>query len=198
MTNLRLQLRRVATAEAIGDVRLRRLLAVIAFAVMTAFAAFAAVRIPGVPVPITLQTLFVSLAGLLLGPRLGAVAMMTYVMAGAAGLPVYAGGALGVAYLFGPTGGYLLAFPLAAYVTGVLVDRTNTRGWLGALRMTVAVFAGTLVVFAGGFAQLAALTGDPAMALRVGVLPFLFGDIVKVVLAVVIARRLGSRVRRLL
>lgn len=198
MTNLRLQLRRVATAEAIGDVRLRRLLAVIAFAVMTALAAFAAVRIPGVPVPITLQTLFVSLAGLLLGPRLGAVAMLTYVMAGAAGLPVYAGGALGVAYLFGPTGGYLLAFPLAAYVTGVLVDRTNTRGWLGALRMTVAVFAGTLVVFAGGFAQLAALTGDPAMALRVGVLPFLFGDVVKVVLAVVIARRLGSRVRRLL
>jgi biotin transport system substrate-specific component len=197
MANSRL-LQRLATAEAIGNVRLRRFVAVIAFAVLTALAAFMAVRIPGMPVPITLQTLFVSLAGLLLGPRLGAMAKATYVTAGAAGLPVFAGGALGFAYLFGPTGGYLLAFPLAAYVTGTLVDRTDTRGWLGALRMTVAVFIGTLVVFAGGFAQLAALTGDPAMALRVGVLPFLFGDVVKVVLAVVIARRLGSPIRRLL
>lgn len=197
MSNLRMQWERAATAEVLGSVWLRRIVAVFAFATLTALAAFAEVRIPGTHVPITLQTLFVSLAGVLLGPRLGAAAMMTYVMAGAAGMPVFSGGAFGLAHLFGPTGGYLLAFPPAAFVTGALADRINARGWLGTLRLTMAILLGTAVVFAGGAAQLAALTGDAALAIRLGVLPFVAGDIVKVVLAVLIARRIRGRVRRL-
>jgi biotin transport system substrate-specific component len=197
MTNMRMQLERLATVEVIGSVWQRRVLTVIAFAVMTALAAFAELRLPGTQVPITLQTLFVSLAGVLLGPRLGASAMMTYVMAGAAGMPVFAGGGFGLAHLFGPTGGYLLAFAPAAYVTGVLADRVDARSWLGTARLAVAIFLGTLVVFLGGAAQLAAMTGDVGMAIRLGVLPFLLGDVVKVLLAVLIARRLRERVRRL-
>jgi biotin transport system substrate-specific component len=197
MTNLRLQAQRAATVEVVGNIWVRRVLAVIAFAVMTGLAAFAEVRLPGIPVPVTLQTIFVSLAGVLLGPALGASAMMTYVLAGAAGLPVFAGGAFGLPYLFGPTGGYLLAFAPAAYVTGVLADRVDPRGLIGALRLAVAIFLGTAVVFAGGAAQLAILTGDPALAIRLGVLPFIAGDVVKVFVTLLVARRLGDRVRRL-
>jgi biotin transport system substrate-specific component len=197
MANVKTQLQRLAHADIGGGVWPRRILAVIAFAVMTALAAFAEVRQPGTQVPLTLQTLFVSLSGVLLGPTLGASAMMAYVMAGAAGLPVFAGGAFGLPYLLGPTGGYLLAFAPAAYVTGVLADRVEPHGWIGTLRLGSAIFLGTLVVFAGGVAQLTALTGDPGMAVRLGVLPFLVGDVVKVLLAVLIARRLRARIRRL-
>jgi biotin transport system substrate-specific component len=194
MSNRPLPLRRAAALEAAGSVRARRVLAVMAFATATAMAAYAEVRLPGIPVPITLQTLFVSLAGLLLGAQLGAAAMAAYVLAGAAGLPVFAGGALGLPYLFGPTGGYLLAFPLAAYVTGLLAARVPFDGGvLNMLKLLVAVFLGTLVVFAGGAAQLAALTGDPALAVRLGVLPFLVGDVVKVCLAVLVAARIRRR-----
>lgn len=197
MTNLRLTAQRAAAVEVVGNIWVRRVLAVIAFAVMTALAAFAEIRLPGIPVPITLQTLFVSLAGVLLGPTLGASAMMAYVMAGAAGLPVFAGGAFGLPYLFGPTGGYLLAFAPAAYVTGVLADRVDGRGVVAGLRLGVAIFLGTLVVFAGGAAQLALLTGDATMAIRLGVLPFIAGDVVKVLVALLVALRLRRRMRRL-
>lgn len=199
MSNRLLQLQRVATLEVVGSRNARRAVALTAFVVATALAAFAEVRLPGIPVPITLQTLFVSLAGLLLGPRLGAAAMAAYVTAGAAGLPVFAGGAFGLPYLFGPTGGYLLAFPLAAYVTGVLAARVPFDGGvLNTLRLLVAVFLGTLVVFAGGAAQLAALIGDPVLAVKLGVLPFLAGDVVKVGVAVLVAARIRRRTLGLL
>jgi biotin transport system substrate-specific component len=199
MSNRMLQMRRAATLEVVEHVNTRRALAVVAFAVMTGLSAYAEVRLPGIPVPVTLQTLFVSLAGLMLGAQLGAVAMAMYVTAGAAGLPVFAGGALGLPYLFGPTGGYLLAFPLAAYVTGALAARVPADGnALNVVRLWVAVLLGTLVVFAGGAAQLAALIGDPVRAVQLGVLPFLVGDVVKVSAAVLIAGRLRSRsLRRL-
>jgi biotin transport system substrate-specific component len=199
MSNRMLQMRRAATIEVVENVNVRRLLAVLAFALVTALSAYAEVRLPGIPVPVTLQTLFVSLAGLLLGAQLGAVAMTVYVMGGAAGLPVFAGGALGLPYLFGPTGGYLLAFPIAAYVTGMLAARVPaTGGVLNTARLAVAVFLGTLVVFAGGASQLALLTGDPVRAVQIGVLPFLLGDVVKVGLAVAIAGRLRRRTTGLL
>jgi biotin transport system substrate-specific component len=199
MSNRLLQLRRVATLEVVGSPNARRVLAVSAFAIATALAAYAEVRLPGIPVPVTLQTLFVSLAGLLLGPQLGAAAMAAYVMAGAAGMPVFAGGALGLPYLFGPTGGYLLAFPLAAYVTGTLAARVPFDGGvISTLRLLAAVFLGTVVVFAGGAAQLAALTGDPARAVQLGVLPFLAGDVVKVCVAVLVAGRIRRRTLSLL
>jgi biotin transporter BioY len=112
-------------------------------------------------VPVSLQTLVVLLSGMLLGPRLGAAAQTAYLMAGAAGLPVFAAG-LGVAYLFGPTGGYLLAFPAAA-----LTWRIAARGWSrtgpSAARRTHACWPGSSAgdwraassCTLGGWAQLA-------------------------------------------
>lgn len=203
MSDLLLQLRTATTAHAMTRLRARRAAAVLTFALLTALAARAAVPLPFTEVPLTLQTLVVSLAGVLLGPVLGASSQALYLLAGAAGLPVFAAGG-GAAYLLGPTGGYLLAYPVAAAVTGLLapaprVARADGGTELRRLALLAgAIFVGTLVVFAGGAAQLAILTGDAARAVRVGVIPFIPGDLVKVLLALVIARRLRGRTLALL
>jgi biotin transport system substrate-specific component len=197
MSQVMAQVRSVAAVEVLTSVPSRRIAAVAAFTVLTALSAHVSVWLPGMLVPVSLQTLMVLLSGLLLGPRLGATAQTAYLMAGAAGLPVFAGG-MGVAYLFGPTGGYLLAFPAAAAVAGGVA----AWGRGGALRQTaalvVAAVLASAVVYLGGWAQLALLTGDGATALRLGVLPFLAGDAAKVAIAIVVAGGLRRRISGLL
>lgn len=172
----------------------RRTAAVLLFAVLTAIGAAIEIPIPGSPVPVTMQTLIVSLSGLLLGPMLGAASQIVYVMAGAVGAPVFSGGDFGIAHLLGPTGGYLLAFPVAAAVTGRLAGRSPaTWNVLAATRLGIAIFLGTVVIFAGGYAQLALLTGDSVRAFQLGVLPFIAGDIVKVLAALAVAIRYRNR-----
>ena len=193
------QVRRAETAEALTHRWVWRLAAMITFVLLTTLGGYLEVPLPGTQVPVTLQTLFVSLSGLLLGPRLGAGAMALYVAAGALGAPVFAGGGFGIARLMGPTGGYLLAFPAAAAVTGFLAARVpRTPSLRNALLLGVATFLGTAVVFVGGAAQLALLTGDAARAIELGVLPFIAGDIAKVLLALAIALRLRNRTLGLL
>jgi biotin transport system substrate-specific component len=172
----------------------RRTAAVLLFAVLTAIGAAIEIPIPGSPVPVTMQSLIVSLSGVLLGPMLGAASQIVYVMAGAVGAPVFSGGAFGFPHLLGPTGGYLLAFPVAAAVTGRLAGRSPAK-WnvLAATRLGIAIFLGTVVIFAGGYAQLALLTGDSVRAFQLGVLPFIVGDIVKVLAALAVAIRYRNR-----
>ena len=153
---------------------------VIAFSLLTAAAAQVVVPLPWTPVPLTGQTFAVLLTGALLGPRLGALAMLAYLAEGAAGLPFFSGGAGGYAHLSGATAGYLLAFPAAAYVTGLLAERGWDRRFLTA---AAAMGLGSLVILAGGWAWLTALSGDAAQALRLGVGWFLVGDVVKIALA---------------
>ncbi len=99
----------------------RRVLAVLLGVAVVALAAQVAIPLPGTPVPMTLQPLAVLIVGGLLGPRLGAASLLLYLSLGAAGLPIFTPfGAPGVARLFGPTGGYLLAYPIAAYAVGRL------------------------------------------------------------------------------
>ena len=181
-------------AEAIPYRTLRNVLAIVLFAILTAVGAALEVPLPGTPVPITLQTLFVSLAGALLGPVSGAASQALYVLAGAMGAPVFSGGDAGVGVLMGPTGGYLLAFPIAAAITGKLAGATRTRVTLaGAARLGTAIFLGTVAIFVGGAAQLTLLTGDVNLAITSGVLPFVIGDIVKVAAALGIALRYRTR-----
>ncbi|HSK18126.1 MAG TPA: biotin transporter BioY [Longimicrobiales bacterium] len=197
MSYMLTQIRRAAHVEVMTSVPARRIFAVMTFALLTAFSAHVAAPLPGTAVPVSLQTLMVLLSGLLLGPALGAAAQTAYLMAGAAGLPVFAAG-LGVPYLFGPTGGYLLAFPAAAAVAGAVA--AQARGGTGA-RVAVLALAGvlaTLAVYAGGTAQLTLLTGDAAGAVRMGVLPFLIGDLAKLVFAVIVALRIRRRTLALL
>lgn len=161
------------------DRRVAALLAV-GFAGALAVASQVALRIPGTPVPMTLQPLVVVLAGLWLGPRLGAASMIIYLAAGAMGLPVFA--AIpelpqGAARFLGPTGGYLWAYPMAAFLAGTIGER-----WPSFAGRTLASAAGILLLHLGGVAQLLMLTGNAATAATYGTLPFLAMDVVKAVL----------------
>lgn len=190
------QIRRAAAAEVLTNVPARRVFAVLTFTLLTAFSAHASVPVPGTMVPVSLQTLVVLMSGLLLGPALGASAQVLYLTAGAMGAPVFAAG-MGLPYLFGPTGGYLLAFPAAAAVAGMVAGGARP-GLRGSVLVAAAAVLATLTVYAGGWSQLALLTGDPGTALRLGVLPFLLGDAAKVVVAVILANRLRRRTLALL
>ena len=156
----------------------RRALGIAAGALVVAAAAQAAVPVPFSPVPMTLQPLAVLVVGGLLGAAGGAAALGTYLALGLLGLPVFAGGSGGIVHLLGPTGGYLLAFPAAAALTGALAGRGA-----GVLRVLLACAAGMVLIHAGGVSQLALLGGDPATAFRLGFVPFLTGDLLKVGLA---------------
>jgi len=167
------------------------------FAALTALGAQVAIRLPVSPVPVTLQVLMVLMVGLTLGSRRGFTSQLTYLAAGALGLPVFAGGTGGVAVLLGPTGGYLMAFPLAAFATGWLSERVVPASRLGSL---AASLAGLTVIYGGGTLWLmtwlrAASTPSSQAALlgawQLGIAPFILVDIAKAILAAVTAR--GSR-----
>lgn len=154
---------------------------VLGFSLLTALAAQVVVPLPWTPVPLTGQTFAVLLTGALLGSRLGALAMVAYLVEGAAGLPFFSRGAGGAQHLFfSPTAGYLFAFPVAAFVTGLLAERGWDRRFLTA---AAAMALGSLVILAGGWAWLAVLTRSAAAAFASGVAPFVVGDIIKVALA---------------
>jgi biotin transport system substrate-specific component len=185
---------RQVAAVAGGSRQVRRIAAVLFFAVLTAVGASVEVPLPGNPVPMTLQTLFVSLSGVLLGPMLGAASQAAYLLAGALGAPVFSGGDGGLVHLFSATGGYLLAFPLAAAVTGVLAGRVPSHWSVpAAMRLWMAILVGTAVIFVGGATQLAILTGNSARAIQLGVIPFIVGDLLKVTAAFLVALRYRAR-----
>ena len=150
---------------------------IVTFALLTAIGA--QIEIPLKPVPLTLQTLFVLLSGAFLGKRNGFLSMVLYLGLGATGLPVFAGAALGFAVLVGPTGGYLLAFPVAAFVIGYLVSLNRNR---------IAVFAsmavGLLMVFLFGMVQLNFVYfHNWSESIKAGLLAFSAWDIVKLIAA---------------
>ena len=166
-----------------------RLLSVVLAAGALALSAQFALPIPGTPVPLTLQPLVVVLAGLLLGPADAAVAMVLYLAAGAVGLPVFAQmGAPGLARLLGPTGGYLLAYPVAAALAGRL-----GAGRPAFVTRAAAAVAGIAVIYLGGLAQLAVLSGSVATAALLGALPFAAADVVKAFVAAAVSRPRGRR-----
>jgi biotin transport system substrate-specific component len=156
------------------------------FGAATAAGAYIIVPVP--PVPVTMQTLFLSLAGLIIGARLAAMSQLIYVIIGAMGLPVFAGGKAGLGILIGPTGGYLLGFIAGAYVIGKLVELRPTAGmaWL-----VSSMAAGTLIIYLFGVVQLCVVAQlSVSKAVAVGALPFLPGDAVKIALAAFIRRKL--------
>ena len=166
-----------------------RALGIVIVAIALALASQIAVPLPKTPVPLTLQPFVVVLAGLLIGPLDAAAAMVLYLVAGAAGAPVFAPmGPPGLARLLGPTGGYLLAYPVAAAVAG----------WLGAGRerfvtRLAAAVAGILVLYVGGVSQLVLITGSLAAATVIGVLPFAAADLAKAIAAAALSgRRSGT------
>jgi biotin transport system substrate-specific component len=177
-------------------VTFRRAFAVAVGAVFVAIAAQFEVPIPFSPIPETLQGGALLLVGLVLGPRLGAAALVSYLVAGAAGLPVFSGGGLGVIHLFGPTGGYLFAFPVGAFVAGWVA--TKGVRMPTPVRYLAGAFAGMAVVHLGGWAWLTILTGDATRSFALGIVPFGISDLLEVGLAAGVGMLAAPRVRRVL
>lgn len=164
-----------------------RLASVVFLTGLTAAAAQLSIHIPFTPIPLTLQPMIVMVGAAALGARLGMLSQILYLMAGIAGFQVFAASPLlpqGGARLLGPTGGFLLAYPLAAFVTGYLAERGFDRRYLTSV---VAMLAGLCVLFAGGVTWLAyfavpAPVGLSA-ALATGLYPFVLPDLLKVCVA---------------
>jgi biotin transport system substrate-specific component len=140
------------------------------------------VSVPFWPVPMTMQPLVVLLIGMIGGARIGFATVALYLIEGGFGLPVFSGTpekGIGLVYMAGPTGGYLAGFLLSALVTGVLADRGWTRSILSSL---VVACVGLVCIYALGLVWLSQLVGV-SKAFAVGAVPFLFGDIIKVIIA---------------
>jgi biotin transport system substrate-specific component len=157
------------------------------FASMMAVGAYIKIPVPVSPVPITLQTLFILLAGAMLGARWGTISVIVYLLLGIAGLPVFSGGSSGLGMFFGPTGGYLLGFVFGAFVIGLLCDRYGKdKVHFNILFM----LAGIFIIYSLGIFQLmniASLSFPEAVVL--GLVPYIPGDILKVLASSIIASR---------
>jgi biotin transport system substrate-specific component len=182
-----------------------QLASVLFVATMTAAAAQVSFPLPFTQVPFTMQPMVVLLGGLALGSRLGCLSQVLYLLAGVAGLPVFAASATlppGVLRLLGPTGGYLMAYPIAALTTGYLAERGFDRRYLTSI---AAMLAGLVIVYAFGTTWLAlfarTVTGSAAVgfgaAFLAGVYPFVVPDVIKVAAAAgivpVVWRLVGRR-----
>ncbi len=183
---------RIYSGEGIAADALR----IVAANILLVLCAHIVIPLPWTPVPITGQTFGVLLVAVLLGARRGAITLILYLLEGAAGLPVFQPlGLPGLARFAGPTAGYLLSYPFAAFVTGWLVERGakigNARdggGWLAGLPLLGVLLSGEAIIFACGCAWLAMFLGMGwSAALRQGALPFIPGEIIKMALIVVAA-----------
>lgn len=172
-------------ASAAEHALVRDVLIVIAASLLIAISAQVSVPVPFSPVPMTLQPMAVLLVGALLGSIRGAAAAALYLLEGAVGLPVFASGRGGVAWLIaGPTAGYLLSYPLVAWTTGWLSE----RGWSRRVLTTVPVMAaGIALIHLGGWSWLSTVIGlGPSKAFALGTAPFLVGDGLKIVIAAIL------------
>lgn len=161
------------------------------FGALTAAGAFIVIPIP--PVPITAQTFFLNIAAILLGGPLGAISQFIYVMLGVVGVPVFAGGKAGLGVIFGPTGGYLLGFIIAAFVIGSVNKMKKSAGIFWHI---FSMLIGMLIIYLLGSLQLSLVAKMSFhKAVAVGVLPFIPGDIIKIMLAAIISSKLKGRVK---
>jgi biotin transport system substrate-specific component len=170
----------------VRNVNLRKMILAALMAALISVAAQLSFPLPFSPVPLTLQVLVVLLAGGLLGPTWGAAAMLLYLLLGVVGLPVFSRGGHGLASLLGPTGGYLMSYPIAAAAVGLLAPPSRAPGLL---RTGAAMLAGLVLIYLGGGGW-AVVWGGQAMAAVVygWVLPFVPLDLVKLALATVLSR----------
>lgn len=177
--NTQAQTRGSLTGVLVPEVTLSKDIALIgAGAALTAVAA--QIQVPWAPVPFTLQTLVVALCGLTLGARRGALSQLAYLTAGAAGLPIFAAGKFGPAALFGPTGGYLVAFIAVAWLLGLVADKGLDRK---VLPMAAAMVTANVVLFGLGTLWLSAFVGGEK-AVALGVAPFIIPELLKDAIAV--------------
>jgi len=158
------------------------LLLLLTFNILLAASAYLSINLPFSPVPITGQTFGVLLIAMALGRVRGTAVVIAYLVEGALGMPVFAGGTAGFGKFLGPTGGYLIGFPVAAYVVGFLADQGWDRGYA---KSAAAMLIGTAIIFAVGLLWLSRFT-TPSTLLEMGLIPFVPGAIVKIVIASIV------------
>jgi biotin transport system substrate-specific component len=180
--------------EIISNKALCRLIGVVLFVICTAIGAFVRIPLPFTPVPLTLQTFFVLLAGAFLGPRLGAVTQMSYIALGVSGLPIFASAAGGIWYMLGPTGGYIIGFVLASFFIGALIRRMSHSFF-----SVLALFCcADLLILSVGSLWLKVMSGAALMhALWIGFFPFVAGDLLKAIAAATLYYRMKSRLEEI-
>lgn len=164
---------------------------VIAASLFVALCARVTVPLPFTPVPLTLQNFGVLTVGLLLGSRRGFAALSLYLVEGAFGLPVFSPSILGggIAQILGPTGGFLMAYPLVAFVAGWIYERSSEHSSRRFVWAALSSVAADVVLFAGGLSWLAVLTHSVSLALRYGLYWFVFAEVIKVLMAAALATR---------
>jgi biotin transport system substrate-specific component len=163
------------------------------FALLTWLGAYIYIPLGFTPVPMTLQTMFVFLSGAILGRKLGAISQTTYLSMGIFGLPLFSAGGFGLLHIVGPTGGYIVGFVVASYLIGsILKDKTST------IAIATAFLAGAFVIYICGSAWLVlGFNIGFRQALLLGVLPFMPGCIIKIILATTITRLYIKRSRNI-
>jgi biotin transport system substrate-specific component len=170
----------------------RQVALVVGASLLVALCARITIPIPGTPVPLTVQNFGVLLVGLMLGSRRGFAALALYLAEGAMGMPVFSPtGPGGIAQLLGPTGGFLLAYPLVAFLAGYIFE----HGRKSFVRGAVAGFIAEIALFASGLAWLAVLTHSVAAALRLGLYWFVFAEVIKIMMAAGVATQWSRRSR---
>ena len=164
---------------------------VIAASLFVALCARVTVPLPFTPVPLTLQNFGVLTVGLLLGSRRGFAVLSLYLVEGAFGLPVFSPSTLGggIAQILGPTGGFLMAYPVVAFVAGWIYEQRSEQGSRRFGWAALSSIAAEVVLFAGGLSWLAVLTHSVSLALRFGLYWFVFAEVIKVLMASAVATR---------
>jgi len=166
------------------------IIGVFSFIIFTSLGAFVRIPLPFTPVPLTLQTFFVLLSGAFLGSNLGAISQLGYIFLGAAGLPIFSGANFGLAYLLGPTGGYLLGFVLASFWLGRFIKYSGNNFYFSFALFCLA----DLILLSSGVLWMKFIFGYPLKKLLlIGFIPFVFGDLCKALLATLIYAKLKSR-----
>ena len=161
------------------------------FAALIAVCGFISIPIPGTPIPIVLQNMLTVLTGLMLGPVWGTASTLLFLVAGTLGLPIFAGGTGGIAKLMGPTGGFLYGYALATLVSGIIAQRPVYGKKTSLIRLILATVAGFVIMYIPGvihFMKVMEKTFVQTMTLCV--IPYIPGDIVKMVLAILLAAKL--------
>ena len=186
----KLAIQAIGSQQERGFEAARQVALVVGASLFVALCAHITIPLPFTPVPLTVQNFGVLLVGLLLGSRRGFAALALYLAEGAMGMPVFSPvGPGGIAHLLGPTGGFLLAYPLVAWLAGFIMEhgrKTFARAAMGGL-------LGEVVLFTGGLTWLAVLTHSVAQAFRWGRYWFLFAEVIKVMMAAGIAVRWQRR-----
>ena len=165
------------------------------FAAISAISGFLAVPVPGTPVPIVLQNMMVVLSGMLLGPVLGTLSTLLFVVAGILGLPILSGGTGGFAKLMSPTGGFIVGYVISSLVSGLILGRPVYGKKVSIVKTIVAAFTGFVVMYIPGILHfMNIMDADLKESLVLCVIPYLPGDLLKLILCVLLSMTLRSSV----